>query len=210
MEDKKVMNTPKEGTQSTETKTNEKKVEQVTSSAAKIKKESWVQKRAKAFVSDDAKNVGDYIVDDILIPALKKVISDMVNETVNTTLYGRGGGGTRRSNADRVSYRDYYNGGRNNRSDDRGREAGRSTSRSRVAYEEVVVASREEADAVLQRLDELIDMYGVVSIADLYDLVGVQGRYTDNKYGWTNVRNAEAVRVRDGYEIRMPKVGPID
>ena len=63
MEDKKVMNTPKEGTQSTETKTNEKKVEQVTSSAAKIKKESWVQKRAKAFVSDDAKNVGDYIVD---------------------------------------------------------------------------------------------------------------------------------------------------
>lgn len=209
MEDKKVMNTPKEGTQSAETKANEKKVEQVTSSAAKVRKESWIQKRAKAFVSDDAKNVGEYVMDDILIPALKKVISDMINETVNTTLYGRGGG-ARRSNADRVSYRDYYNGGRGNRSDDRVRESSRSTSRSRVAYEEVVVASREEADAVLQRLDELIDMYGVVSIADLYDLVGVQGRYTDNKYGWTNVRNAEAVRVRDGYEIRMPKVGPID
>lgn len=201
MEDNKTLN--KKATETKE-QTKEKKVEQVTSNAAKVRKESYLKKKAKSFVSDDTKNVGDYIMDDILIPALKKVISDMVKEAVDTTLYGRGGG-PRRSNSEKVSYRSFYDKDRKE-----SRESGRSTSRSRVAYEEVVVATRDEADAVLQRLDELIDMYGIVSIADLYDLVGVQGRYTDNKYGWTNVRNAEAVRVRDGYEIRMPKVGPID
>ena len=42
------------------------------------------------------------------------------------------------------------------------------------------------------------------------DLVGVTGNYTDNKYGWTNIRNAEVVRVRDGYRIKLPRALPID
>ena len=28
--------------------------------------------------------------------------------------------------------------------------------------------------------------------------VGITGNYTDNKYGWTNIRNAEIMRVREG------------
>ena len=58
-------------------------------------------------------------------------------------------------------------------------------------------------------MDELIDMYGQVSVADLYDLVGKTCEHTDNKYGWTNIRNAEPVRVRDGYLLKMPKALPI-
>ena len=34
--------------------------------------------------------------------------------------------------------------------------------------------------------------------------------YTSNKYGWTNIRSAEAVRVRDGYILKLPKAMPID
>ena len=59
-------------------------------------------------------------------------------------------------------------------------------------------------------MDELIDTYGSVSVADMYDLVGMSCNYTDNKYGWTNLRNAEPVRVRDGYLLKMPKATPID
>ena len=56
---------------------------------------------------------------------------------------------------------------------------------------------------------EAIETYQMVSVADLYDLVGVTGDYTDNKYGWTNLRNAKVVRVRDGYMIDLPKALPI-
>ena len=60
-------------------------------------------------------------------------------------------------------------------------------------------------------MDELISTYGIVSVADLYDLVGITGgSYTDNKYGWTNVHNASVIRVRDGYMIKMPKALPLD
>ena len=59
-------------------------------------------------------------------------------------------------------------------------------------------------------LDDLIDQYGVVSVADLYDLVGLTStNYTDNKYGWTDLRHAEVRRDRDGYLLRMPKATPI-
>ena len=58
-------------------------------------------------------------------------------------------------------------------------------------------------------MDEIMEEYGIVRVADLYDLVGITGDYTDNKYGWTNIRSAEVVRVRDGYKIKMPRAMPI-
>ena len=54
-------------------------------------------------------------------------------------------------------------------------------------------------------MDELIATYGLVSVADFYDLVGVSGNYTDNKYGWTDIRGATTVRVGDGYMIKVTK-----
>ena len=59
-------------------------------------------------------------------------------------------------------------------------------------------------------MDDILEKYGMVSVADLYDLVGVTGNYTDNKYGWTNLSNAEIVRVRDGYQIKLPRARVLD
>ena len=59
-------------------------------------------------------------------------------------------------------------------------------------------------------MQEIIDTYQVVSVADLYDLVGIRGNFTDNKYGWTNIRNASVEHVRDGYMLKLPKALAID
>ena len=63
---------------------------------------------------------------------------------------------------------------------------------------------------MLQQMDDLIANYGLVSVADLYDLVGINGSYTDNRYGWTNIANAKVVRVPTGYMLKLPKVMPLD
>ena len=78
------------------------------------------------------------------------------------------------------------------------------------SYDDIILSTRGEAEDVLSRMDELIETYGLVRVADLYDLVGITGNYTDNKYGWMNIRNAEIIRVRDGYMIKMPRAVPID
>lgn len=184
-----------------------KKVEKVVSGSVKVKKKNGVTKFADNFISEDIHNVKSYIITDVLIPSVKRAISEMVTNGIDMILYGSTGGRSKRSSADRVSYRNYYD----RRDDDRYRDRDRDRVRtSAYSFDDIVLDSRGEAEEVLARMDELIDQYGIVSVADLYDLVGVTGNYTDNKYGWTNIRNAEPIRVRDGYMLRLPKALPIN
>lgn len=181
-----------------------KKVEKVVKGGVKVKKKNEIRKFADIFVAEDVKNVKSYILMDVLVPAMKKAISDIVTDGIDMILYGESGHSGRRSTADKISYRNYYD-----RKDDRSRFSEPRT-RTGYSYNDVTLDSRGEAEEVLSRMDELIDTYGMVSVADLYDLVGVTGTYTDNKYGWTNIRNAEPIRVRDGYMLKLPKAGPLD
>ena len=77
-------------------------------------------------------------------------------------------------------------------------------------WDDLIFGNREDADEVLSTLNDLLNRYPSVSIADLKDLVGITGRYTDNKYGWTDIRQAYIERTRDGYILRMPKAIPLD
>ena len=181
-----------------------KKIEKVVTGKVKTKKKSEISKLKDTFISEDVSNVKSYIVMDVLIPAAKKAISDIVRDGIDMILYGDTHNGRGSSGASYVSYRSY--------SDRDRRDTRRESSRTRVGYDydDIILESRAEAEEVLRRMDELIETYRIVSVADLYDLVGKSCNYTDNKYGWTNIRNAEPVRVRDGYLLKMPKAGPID
>ena len=179
------------------------KLDKVITGTAKAKKKSAARKFTDVFVAEDASNVKSYIVSDVLIPAAKKLISDIVRDGIDMLLYGGTGHRSDKSRSSRVDYVSY------SKNSDR-RSATSTRTRTGYNYDDVVLDTRGEAEDVLTRMDELIDMYGVVSVADLYDLVGISGNYTDNKYGWTNIRNAEPVRVRDGYMLKLPKALPID
>lgn len=180
----------------------EKRVQKVVTGKVVTKKEGTFSKFLKGFISEDAKDVKSYVFGDVLIPAIKKAISDIVTDGIDIILYGESGGKNRRSAADRVSYRNYY---------DRNDNYRRSTPiYSSYSYDNIILETRGEAEEVLARMDELISVYGLVRVADLKDLVGITGNYTDNKYGWTNITSAEVVRVRDGFTIKMPRAMPID
>ena len=184
-------------------KLDEKRTEKVVTGVVKKKKRGLFSKLQGEFISEDARNVKSYVFGEVLIPAIKKAISDIVTDGIDIILYGESRKGGRRSTADRVSYRSYYD--RDSRRDSR-----TSMNYNAYSYDDIILSSRGEAEDVLSRMDELIDSYGLVRVADLYDLVGITGNYTDNKYGWTNIRNAEIIRVRDGYMIKMPRAIPID
>ena len=180
----------------------EKKIEKVVRGKVKTKPKSGVSKIADIFISEDVSNVKSYIMMDVLVPAVKKAISDIVRDGIDMILYGESRGRRSSTTSSYVSYRDY------SRSDDRDRFRD-SRTRSGYNHDDIILESRGEAEEVLTRMDELIDTYGVVSVADLYDLIGKSCEYTDNKYGWTNIRNAEPIHVHDGYMLKLPKALPI-
>ena len=161
-------------------------------------------KLADVFISEDVSNVKNYILMDVIVPAIKKAISDVITNGIDMLLYGSNGRtNANRSTASTISYNRYY--GR----DDHPRTSD-PVQTSRYSYDTITLDTRGEAEEVLARMDEIIDTYKMVRVADFYDLVGVTGNYTDNKYGWTNIRNAEVIRVRDGYRIKLPRALPID
>lgn len=182
----------------------EKKVEKVIAGTAKSKKKSEIRKFTDVFISEDVNNVKSYILLEVLVPAIKKAISDIVTNGIDMILYGGTGRTKSNSTASKISYRSYYDGGNGRRN--------YSAARTRIGYnyDDIILDNRGEAEDVLSRMDELISTYGVVSVADLYDLVGVTGNYTDNKYGWTDIRSASVIRVRDGYMIKLPKALPLN
>lgn len=188
--------------QAANAKKDEKRVEKVVTGKVITKKEGFFTRMFKGFISEDAKDVKSYVFGDVLIPAIKKAISDIVTDGIDIILYGESRGKRGRSTADRVSYRNYYD-----RSDSYRRP---TPSYNDYSYDNIILETRGEAEEVLARMDELMDTYGLVRVADLKDLVGITGTYTDNKYGWTNIRSAEVVRVRDGFTIKMPRAVVID
>ena len=184
----------------------DKQIQKVTKNPAKIKTNE-VRKLADIFISEDIANVKNYIFMDVIVPAVKKAIYDVVTNGIDMFLYGGTGraksGG---SSGTKVSYRNFYE--ERNGGGYRGSENNRS--RNGLDYDDIVFSNRGEAEAVKQAMQAAIVKYGFVTVADLYDMVDMSAPYTSQKYGWMSVNNAEIIRSRDGYVIKLPRAVPID
>ena len=185
----------------------EKKIEKVISGSAKSKKKGEMQKFADVFITEDVGNVKNYIFMEVLVPAVKKAISDIVTNGVDMILYGE----TRQkknSNTTKVSYGKYYG---NSREQEQRSSSYRQSGRTGFDYDEIIFETRGDAESVLDAMNEIISQYGVVSVGDLYDLADVStDNFAVNKYGWTDIAGCKAVRVRDGYVLKLPKAYPIN
>ena len=73
-----------------------------------------------------------------------------------------------------------------------------------ITVDSVIFENQEYATDTLIRLQQIIDWYGFASLADLYDLVGLNSKYEDNKIGWRTLEGSEIVEDDSGYELRLP------
>lgn len=185
-----------------------KKVEKAISGTAKKRKKSEIRKFTDVFMPDDVSNVKSYILFEVLVPKIKKMLHDFGFDALDVIFYGETGRSEPRGTASKISYQNYFD---SKRDDDRDRYSTRAVrARNGYNFDDIVFDTRGEAEEVLSRMDELVATYGIVSVADMNELAGTTGEYTDNKYGWTDIRNASVVRIRNGYVIKMPKAMPLD
>jgi hypothetical protein len=187
------------------------KVEKITVGAVKRQKRSFAKKAADTFLSEDVANVKGYVLHDILIPAAKALLSDVVNGGLNMILFGdnnRGRLSTRREVAGRTSRTNYNSLSDDRYSRDRDRTPAREISRvarSRHDFDEIILETRGEAENVLSRLADLIAEYDQATVADLYDMVDISSDFPDNKHGWTSIKGSRATRVRNGWLLDLPR-----
>ena len=167
------------------------------------KKDSWIEKAAKWFISEDVDDIKSYLIFDLIIPGIKDVTFDLVE----MILFGEKSNRKRRGSS-KVSYSGYY---------DRKERRSRSKSRSRdredkdtsTDYKDIIVEDRGDAEDIVDRMQDLIDRNGKASIADLLDLVNLPSNFADVDWGWTNPRSISYRRVRDGYKIDVDRIKDI-
>lgn len=176
-----------------------KKVERVINGSAHTKKKSEMKKFVDTFVQEDAGNIATHILMDVLAPAIKKALSDIVKDGIDMLLYGDTTRSRKGGNSSHINYGRYYE-------EDREKRTYSNGYRNGFDYDDIAFETRGDAEMVLDSMNEIIDQYQIVSVADLYDLAGVpSNNYTANKYGWTNIDGTKIVRVREDYFLRLPR-----
>jgi hypothetical protein len=193
-----------------------KRVEQVVVSKVSRRKKPLSKRFTEMFIGGDAQTVGQFIMFEVILPALKDTIADVVSQGIEKMLYGEARSSSRRVGGrpsgqnGYVSYNRYSTGSTPpGRREDPRRPMSRQ-SRATHNFDEIILATRPEAEEVIDRLFDLVSRYEQATVSDLYNLVGVSGNYTDEKWGWTDLRGAGATRVRNGYLLDLPRPEHLD
>lgn len=158
------------------------------------------------FFKTDGKSLGEYLRDEVLVPAFRDMVTDAITQGAERMFYGDSRGSRRgRSDTGHTRYSNRYSA---NPARSAIRDEPRTMSRrARVIhdFDEIILATRAEAQDVLEHLALLIDKYESASVADLYDMVGVTGSFADRQYGWTDLEGTDIAKIRAGYLLNLPE-----
>ena len=184
-----------------ETPKDDKNIEAVAQGTKVSKSKSKARQIAEIFVGGDLKETAEHVRDDVAIPALKNFLYDSLSEGLQRILWGE----TRNDRRRNSTHRDYVGYSRRAREQRPTQQASARHSRVAQGFDDVVLATRTEAESVLSRMYDLIENYNMVTVAEFYSLVGISAEFTDENWGWRDLRSANIQHIRDGFRINLPK-----
>lgn len=177
-------------------------IEKVVSGRVRVKKQRKgnLEKAAEIFTGQDLNSVKEHLIKDVLFPNIQKLLYDTITNGADTIIYG-GKGKNKQSDGTRVSYwRSYDSGSGSNN------EKQTYSGRGIYNFENLLFEKKQDAEAVLDSMQEIIDQFGVVSVADLYDLADVTiDNTTASNYGWKSIASAKSVATPDGWILSLSK-----
>ena len=169
-------------------------------------------KKSSHLISSTAEDVKQYLIWDVIVPALKAMIVDAITKGANAIFYGdqkRSESNVRRDRGksyveyDRASYKDDYVPWREDRS---------RASRSAAAFDSYdhPFRKRETAEQVLEHMFALASESGYVTVADFYELSGKTSLRTDVYWGWHSIDGARVEERSRGWTIILPPPRQLD
>lgn len=192
---------------------NGEKLKPVVDKSAIVSTKTPLEKRlSNAFLG-----FGDDIIDNVIIPGIKNLILQALEEkffhTHGITRYG-----PYNYNQPYTSYNQPYNynqpngyGYNYNVQNNIVNEPNQMyPNNTQVDYRNIILRTKQDAESVVIQLRGRIAEFGKASVADLFDLIQIPGLgYTDNNWGWTNPNLIGIRRVSQGFLIVVPDAQPI-
>lgn len=188
----------------------DKKIEKVTLSSDPVVKPKGLGRKFKeTFFGGDARQAVGYMVSEVLLPGVRNLVFDGGTKWLERTLYGSSGPMRRPFDyRPRTQYSSPFQRttmpvdprSRGIRLPDQG-----GYRQPRMDMADIVLATHEDCEVVVERMLHIADNYDLVSLADLYELLGQPTTATDHKWGWTNLSQVQIRQVRGGgFTIDLP------
>lgn len=173
-----------------------KEIKKVVSGKVKRKKKGFMQKAAGNFFGGDLSEVAGYVIDDVLLPAFKKLVWEGISNGAEMLIFGEV-----RSKKTKSGFNNY---GKYFREPSSGRTRDRK-SRSRGEFDDLIFEDRWDAQDVLDSALDYLDQYDEITVADIYEMADMDYDHIDTQYGWDNLKGARVVRSRDDYILELPR-----
>lgn len=165
----------------------------------KVKKSPLVRFKETFFVSSK-EEIKRFLIEEVVKPGVRDIISDVINRGTDMALYGDGGrrrSGGRSWNGSTRSYSEYYE----------RRNGSQKTIKTSSGYncDPIKFDNQFEANDVLDWCAMTLDEYEVLSVYQFYDRCGVTVDHTDHNWGWNSLEGFRTVKDRGGWCIYPPK-----
>lgn len=192
---------------------NEKKEESeslpVPTGEMRTRKQSIFRRFADIFFNPEPENPQEYILTNIIIPAIRGMFADALISTIEMKF------GSRRttSTSSKTSYNGYYKASSSNKPTTTSLDEPNRflTTRGRKGFEEIIAENRGDAQDVLDQLIENLKDFDHATVSEYYEAAGIPcDNFTYNNYGWTDLSGARIERVNGGYLIKMPPIEKLD
>lgn len=159
---------------------------------------------------EGATGVFQFVFMEVIVPAAKDMIADSATQAIERTVFGESRSTSRRTGsriAASVGQVAYNRFGGNSVLTNREAPRQSMSTRGRAVrdFDEILLATRQEGEEVLEKMYTLLSQFGSVSVSDLEEMLGIKGEYTNQKYGWEDLTGSRLVRIRNGsYLLDLP------
>lgn len=171
-----------------------------------IKKAPWFKRVFSAVTSaDEPSSIGAFVLQDVIIPAVKKVTVDVVESWIEMLMYGE----TKRNKQSLLTgSKSIFNYNGISTGTTQRQEISRMA-RKRHDFNGITFATREDAKDILNRMLMILEQYPAVRVADFYEMLDVTASPQDYHWGWTNLKMTEIRPTREGWILVLPQTEPI-
>lgn len=160
----------------------------------------------EVFFGGDFKGTAKYVASSVIAPQIRNLIFDTGVEALKRMVLPDRDPRARpmsSSLASRITYHTPVN--RDPREDPRMDPRASSAIVAASDVGDFGFTMREDAEMVLDALQEKIDRHGFVSVRDLYTYLGRPTNYTDEYRGWSALGEVQIIQTREGYILRLPR-----
>ena len=185
-----------------------REIRQVATGQLAERKPGFFEKVAKFFFVDTAKDVGNGVLMDVILPGLRDMFYDAIVGGASRAVYGNGSP-TTRTYTNKPGTRDY---GRYSRPRTIGFQNDAPEEKpiqAKTTSNELIFNTREEALIVKNEFLGTLQEYGVVSVHDLHRMAGIERTWAQDSFGWDvetlAPEDVTITHTREGWLLHLPR-----